>query len=112
MTYIAHVEKTWPISELSANLGIPGYSKETPYNFINLGFWNTTGTYDAAKIWSDPISYFTTENPFGNTKDTIQKALIDKYHQKNIKVLISAFGETSMPTTDGLSATSSCEALA
>jgi hypothetical protein len=53
-------------------MGVPGYAKVTPYNYIALAFWTYAGgPLDIVSIWADPIKYFGTDsnNPFGKTKD-------------------------------------------
>lgn len=39
-------------------LGIPGYAPDHGYNYICLTFWlGHGGPWDAAKIWSNPLSF-------------------------------------------------------
>ncbi len=74
---------------------MPGYGTTTIYNYIALAFWSyNSGPLDIVNIWADPLKYFGTENPFGTTKDQIQKTLKKKYNDAGIKIMISAFGAT------------------
>ena len=43
-------------------------------------------------------------NSFGNTHAKVQAGLRVKYHEKGIKILVSAFGATEHPTSHGQSA--------
>jgi hypothetical protein len=47
-----------------------------------------------------PTSFVNASNPFGTTDDAIRSGIIKKFHDNNIKVLISAFGATDHPTTN------------
>jgi len=47
------------------------------------------------------MHYVSTENPWGNTSSQVQKALLDRYHSKNVKLLVSCFGATDFPTSAG-----------
>ena len=68
---------------------------------------------DIASIWSDPMLYFGgTDCPFGKTKAEVQTNLTSNYHSKNTKILVSAFGATEFPTTQGLPAKKTCLELA
>jgi hypothetical protein len=86
-------------------MGVPGYAKSTPYNYVALAFWTYGGgALDIVSIWADPVKYFGTDsnNPFGKTKDEIQKALKKNYNDNGVKILISAFGATEFPTSNGV----------
>ena len=76
-------------------------------NIINLAFWlpNADGTsnpVDAAVVWSDAAYYFGPDSEFGSTTKEIQANLRKRYHMQNAKVMVSAFGESSWPTTDNI----------
>ncbi len=65
------------------------------YNFVALAFWTYQhGPVDAALLWDDPMKYFGGDNPFGKTKDQVQKFLKEKYNKNGVKILVSAFGAT------------------
>ena len=73
------------------------------YNYIALSFWTYQyGPLDIVSIWDDPVKYFGENNPFGKTKNQIQKNLKKKYNDNGIKILISAFGATEFPTISGV----------
>lgn len=63
-------------------------------------------------VWSNPLLFIPIDNPYGSTNEEIQKAWIKLYHEKNQKVLLSAFGATEFPTTQGMDADSTCTKLA
>ena len=75
-------------------MGVPGYSYNHQYNFITLTFWGFKAPMDIVLVWSDPIKYFGSNNPFGSTKDSFQKNMKAKYNAAGIKLMISAFGAT------------------
>lgn len=63
------------------------------YNYVSLNLWTCDqGATEAAQIWSDPVTNLGTETGLGSRKSQIQKNLIQKYHSKGIKVLVSVFG--------------------
>jgi hypothetical protein len=97
LTYIDRINQWWPPTKIAEGMGVPGYAKSTPYNYVALAFWTYGGgALDIVSIWADPVKYFGTDtnNPFGKTKDEIQKALKKNYNDKGVKILISAFGAT------------------
>ena len=102
----------WPPTSMAADLGVPGYAANTAYNVIILAFWLSTGPADVAAVWADPLKFFSTENPWGQTNDQIQKTLVAAYHSKGIKVLISAFGATEFPSSAGADPVVTCTKLA
>ena len=65
------------------------------YNFVALAFWTfNNGPVDIALLWSAPMKYFGSPNPFGASKDEAQKKLKEKYNKNGIKLMVSAFGST------------------
>ena len=79
---------------------------------MNLSFWLTTGPSDAVEVWAHALKYCTLSNPWGNTTAEIQKAWLDAYHTDGKKVLVSAFGATEWPTTNGADAVQTAQDLA
>ena len=72
LVYIDRINQWWPPVKIAEGMGVPGYAKVTPYNYIALAFWTYAGgPLDIVSIWADPIKYFGTDsnNPFGKTKD-------------------------------------------
>jgi hypothetical protein len=66
-------------------MGVPGYAASTIYNYIALAFWtHKKGPDDIVEIWADPIKYLGSNNPFGKTKDEVQKTL-----KKSIMMMVS-----------------------
>jgi chitinase len=112
VSYIDSLSSWWPPTATAAAMAVPGYATTTAYNVIILAFWLTTNPTDIASVWADPLRFFSTDNPWGTTKDLIQKNLIKAYHSKGIKVLVSAFGATEFPTTAGADPVKTCTNLA
>jgi len=79
---------------------------------INLSFWLNSGPADAALLWSDPLTYVGTNNPWGQSNSDIQNAWLKAFHGANQKVLVSAFGATEFPTTAGDDPVQTAQALA
>lgn len=99
VSYIDYINSWWPPATIAAGIGVPGYAQDTAYNTILFAFWTSNqGPVDIALIWSNPLQYFSSENPFGKTNPEIQNNLANLYHSKNIKILVSAFGATDYPT--------------
>jgi hypothetical protein len=46
-----------------ASLGVPGYAKPHNYNYIALAYWSVEQTFDAVKIWEDPLKFIGHQNP-------------------------------------------------
>lgn len=83
-------------------MGVPSYAKPTLYNYLVFAFWTYGGgALDIAAIWADPIRFFGGESCFGKSKGQVQAALKAKYNEKGIKIMVSAFGSTENPTSQG-----------
>ena len=52
-------------------------------------------------IWKNAYKYFGPKNSFGNDTDSVQKGIKKKYNEAGIKLLVSAFGDSEMPTSLG-----------
>ena len=95
-----------------------GATNPRGYNTILLAFWipnqdGTSNPVDVGVVWSQPERFFDVQNSqFGSTATEIRTNLINEYHSNGVKVLISAFGATSFPTTQGVPATACGENLA
>lgn len=95
-----------------------GATDSRGYNIVNLAFWtpNADGSsnpVDIAYLWANVENYFDLSNSqFGSTPDEIRKNLREEYHKQGTRVLISAFGANSFPTTQGVPATPCGENLA
>lgn len=113
VSYVNFLNSWWPPEAIAASIGVPPYSHSYAYNTINLAFWTTNqGPVDAALLWSNAIVYVSSSNPWGSTTQQIQQAWINLYHQYGVKVLVSAFGATDFPTTQGTDPIVIAEALA
>jgi len=100
--YIDKINQWWPPSAIATGLGIPGYAPATAYNHILLSFWTTGGAVDTALLWQNASYYCSSQNPWGNTTAQIQAAWVNLYHGAGIKILVSAFGSTDFPTSQGV----------
>ena len=95
-----------------------GATDSRGYNTILLAFWipnqdGTSNPVDVGLIWAQPERFFDMQNSrFGTTADGIRANLVNEYHRNGVKVLISAFGATSFPTSMGIPATACGENLA
>ena len=95
-----------------------GATKTRGYNTFLLAFWipNADGTSrpaDVATVWAEPQRFFNIQNSqFGSSPDEIRTNLVNAYHSNGAKVLVSAFGGTSFPTSAGIPATACGENLA
>eukprot|EP01123_Difflugia_compressa_P013556 TRINITY_DN6353_c0_g1_i1.p1 TRINITY_DN6353_c0_g1~~TRINITY_DN6353_c0_g1_i1.p1 ORF type:complete len:333 (-),score=55.65 TRINITY_DN6353_c0_g1_i1:16-987(-) len=111
VTYIDAFNSWWPPTAIAAGLGIPGYAHNSSYNVINLSFWMTSGSADAALVWEQAYTYVSSQNPWGSSTQEVQAAWLKLYHNKGIKVLISAFGATEFPTSAGVDPVQCCTNL-
>jgi len=102
VAYLDKINNWWPPTAIAGDLGVPGYSHSYKFNTINIAFWTSgQGPVDAGLLWSKALTYCSSQNPWGSTTDQIQKAWLAKYHAQGVKVLISAFGATDFPTSEG-----------
>lgn len=76
-----------------------------------LAFWLTSYNADLVGIWADAKTTLGSLG-LGTTTDAIQKKLQQMYHDKGMRVLISAFGATEFPTSMGKDATETAVSLA
>ena len=113
VSYCDYLNSWWPPEAIAASIGVPPYSHSYSYNKINLSFWTTNqGPVDVALLWCNAIIYCSVDNPWGSTTQEIQQAWLNLYHQYGVKVLVSAFGATDFPTTQGADPIVTAEALA
>ena len=106
LTYIDRINGWWPPEAIVANIGLPGYAKPSIYNFVAFAFWSySSGALDIVNIWADPMKYFGGPSQFGSSNDQVQKNLKKAYNDAGIKVMISAFGATEFPTSNGVDPT-------
>ena len=82
------------------------------YNTINLSFWTNGGAVDAALVWANLITYVSTDNPWGSTTAEVQQAWLTAYHNAGKKVLVSCFGATEFPTSEGYDAVQTAQQIA
>ena len=100
VTYVDKLSSFWGANSVSDAIAVPGFSPDVPYNIIILAFVLEYGAADAADIFARPLNYMEKgNNPFGNTKEAVQKAWVDAYHKAGKKVLVSAYGSTIFPTS-------------
>lgn len=96
--YIDYINIWWPATAIAAAIGVPGYAQKHSYNYIALAFWSDNGALDIANIWSKPTYFFGTDSVFGTTDESIRANLKKAYNNAGIRVLVSAYGSTEMPT--------------
>lgn len=54
-----------------------------------------------AQFWDDPVHYCTNQSEFGTTNEEIQYNVKKAFNDKGIRLLVSAFGATEQPDTQG-----------
>ena len=83
-----------------------------------MAFWipnqdGTSNPVDAAVVWTQPERFFDIQNSqFGTIPEQIRTNLVNEYHKNGVKILVSAFGGTSFPTSQGIPARACGENLA
>ena len=107
MSYVDRLVQWWPAQAIAEGIGA---NNSKGCNIINLSFWipnpdGTSAPADAALVWSNAVTYFGKTSPYGNTTQEIQTNLRKSYHQQNTKVMVSAFGSTSDPTSSKIDPT-------
>jgi chitinase len=101
----------WPATTIAAGTGVPGYAQTTKYNVFNVAFWTHHSPLGATTLWDSPLSFMGTDTPFGTTDDAVRKTWIDAFHDAGAKVLVSAFGATDNPCSEGENAQQTCTQL-
>uniref|UniRef100_A0A6B2LAJ2 chitinase n=1 Tax=Arcella intermedia TaxID=1963864 RepID=A0A6B2LAJ2_9EUKA len=102
VVYNDQLNSWWPPTAIAAGLGVPTYAHNSSYNIFNLAFWLTTGPADTALVWSNALTYVSSDNPWGSTTTAVQAAWLNLYHKNGIKLMVSAFGATEFPTSAGV----------
>jgi hypothetical protein len=103
LTYVNKIADWSSASGLAKSIGVPGYSNHS-YTHVLLTFYTCQqGPLDAAILWDQPSLYFGTTT-FGATDDSIRTTLLGLFHAKGIKLMVSAFGSTELPTSQGIDA--------
>jgi len=70
MGYIDKMLQWWPPTAIAAGLHVPTNTDPQPWNYIALAFWGCSGNLmDVALVWGNADVYFSSENPYGVTKD-------------------------------------------
>ena len=107
------INSWWPLSSIVGGMGVPGYSKESVYNYIALAFWNCGDElYDMVKVWDKPSQFIGAEF-FGTSNDAdAREQLKRKYNEGGVKIMISAFGGTAHPTSEKKDPTQCAKELA
>ncbi|KAH8922653.1 glycoside hydrolase family 18 protein [Atractiella rhizophila] len=92
--FVIYVDSYW------SNGGAPPpVSDLGQWNIIALAFWLTNGPADQAAAWT-------------NLDASTRTSILDSYHAAGKKLIVSAFGQTSHPTTDGFDPTTLANQLA
>ncbi len=98
-TYVNFINGWWPASTIAAGMAVPGFAKSHTYNYVALAFWSYNGALDIAKVWENPTMFMGAESSLGKTNQEIRASLKKAYNDNGVKVLVSAFGATEMPTS-------------
>ncbi|KAF8521732.1 glycoside hydrolase family 18 protein [Hysterangium stoloniferum] len=86
-------------SWISGLTGPPPVSKVKGFNVVALAFILTSGTYDKAQEWA-------------SLSESERKSIKAKYAAAGIKLIVSVFGGTDAPTTNGANAISTANKMA
>ncbi|KAG1795178.1 glycoside hydrolase family 18 protein [Suillus plorans] len=84
---------------VSGETGPPAISEITGYNVFALSFWLTSGPVDQAEEWVE-------------LDNATRASYVTTYHDAGISLIVSAFGSTDTPTTDGYDPTTIANDLA
>ena len=103
--------KWYPPTGIASDWAVPGVTNYETYNFIALAFWGSSTVYDSAQLWVQAQSNLKCPE-FGNTNEEIWSNLVDRYHSKGMRILVSAFGSTEFPTSGGKDPVATAEKLA
>jgi len=98
LTYVNSINGWWPASTIAAGMAVPGFARNHTYNYVVLAFWSYNGGVDTGKVWENPTMFMGTESSLGKTNNEIRNNLKKAYNDNGVRVLISAFGATEMPT--------------
>jgi len=80
---------------IAKDWGVPGFAPDHIYNYIVLTFWSCTDRHkDMVIMWANAGQWFGDHSSFGKTTDEIQKNLRQTYNKHNMKILVSAFGDS------------------
>ena len=92
----------WYGDNIAKAWGVPGFAPPHIYNYIVLTFWSCNGApKDMAMMWRDASLYFGDQSSFGKATAEIQKNIRATMNKAGIKILVSAFGDSEMPTSAG-----------
>ncbi len=112
LTYVNQINNWTTGNNIAAGMGVPGYAPSNNYNIFALSFFLTAGPAGPALVWDNPMAYIGPYTNLGTTNDQIRQSMIAAYHGAGKKVIVSAFGSTETPTTQGANPTTTCTNLA
>lgn len=118
LIYINRLTSWWGAQTVPAALGVPGFTTTPlPYNYIVHTFWTYSqggsgSGQDAVGMWANLKGNMNDPNPYGTTNDAIQKVLKQNFTNAGVKLLVSAFGSTQTPTSQGFDPVQCATALA
>ena len=96
---------------MAHDIGVPEYASDSIYNYMVLTFWDCDNiTYDTVTLWSNPNHYM--PDLFQSTDELTRKEMKERYNNAGIKIMISAFGGTSHPASEGKNAATCAAQLA
>lgn len=84
---------------VSGETGPPAVSKIKGYNVFALSFWLVSGPADQAEEWA-------------SLDDATRSSYLTSYHDAGISLIVSAFGSTDAPTSEGYDPTTIANDLA
>jgi hypothetical protein len=90
---------SWYGDAIATSLGVPGHATASNFTHMVLAFWGCNGPQDTAMIWRDAAMYFGDQNTFGKTTQEIQVAIRKLYNGAGKYIMVSAFGDSQMPTS-------------
>ncbi|KAJ3284590.1 hypothetical protein HDU79_008007 [Rhizoclosmatium sp. JEL0117] len=84
-----YIDASTNSAQTDLSLSVPTPTTTNPYNVIILAFWlSSAGAWDAAYTWT-------------HLPPETRTSYIEAYHRSGKLVLVSAFGSTENPTTEG-----------
>lgn len=110
-TYVNRIGEWSSAAGIARSLGVPGYAAASEYNYFCLTFWLSSGPADAALVWNNPMAYMGASE-LGSTNEEIRTNILSRFHSAGIKLMVSAFGATENPTTEGKDPADSARSLA
>ena len=97
--YINNVKTWWPPKTTLAEMGAPTLAPPNHYNYFALAFWTCEKPLAMTSLWENTTKFFGTE--LGKTHSETQKYIKDLYKNGGKKLIISTFGDSEFPASQG-----------